>query len=280
MQNNPANSISPAATVVTNDKIKIAYQVLGETSKQPPLLMIIGLSGVKEDWRSLSHNLAKNRQVIVMDNRGLGESDVPPGPYSTQMMANDVLAVINQLGYQEVDLMGHSLGGMIAQQFTIQFRNKVRRLILASTSHGGQNQAPLKAESAQSFQVDPAASAFEKAAKVLRINFTPEWIDLHSDTFECVVNESLQRRRSGRGILNQMSAAMTFDSEEQIKKFDLPVLVIHGTEDQLLDFKNGEMIAAKIPNASLVAIKKGGHMTWIMDEGLTEQTIEEFLIQP
>ncbi len=278
MQNNPANSSSHTATVITNDKVKIAYQVLGKTSKQPPLVMIIGLSGVKEDWRSLSHDLAKNRQVIVMDNRGLGESDIPPGPYSTQMMATDVLAVINQLGYQKVDVMGHSLGGMIAQQFTALFPSNVRKLILASTCHGGPNQAPLKAESAQSFQVDPNASAFEKAAKVLRINFTPEWIDLHPDIFERVVNASLQYHRSGRGIVNQMSAAMAFDNEEQIKRFDLPVLVIHGTEDQLLDFKNGEMIAAKIPNASFVAIKKGGHMTWIMDEGLTEQAIENFLI--
>lgn len=264
----------------SNDGTRIAYQQLGQAGHQVPLVMIVGLSGVKEDWLPLSENLAKHRPVIVIDNRGIGESDIPPGPYTTQIQANDVLAVVNALGLTHIDLLGHSMGGMIAQAFALLYPRQVRKLILASTSHGGPHQAPIKPESLQAFQANPAASAYEKAAKVMEMNFTPEWIHQHPAHFETMVKNSLNYKRSGRGMMSQMAAASTFNAEEEIKTLNMPVLIIYGTDDQLLDHQNGELLRDKIPGARLVSIKNAGHMTWLMDEGQTERAIDAFLITP
>ncbi|HEX4975402.1 MAG TPA: alpha/beta hydrolase [Pseudomonadales bacterium] len=261
----------------SNDGTRIAYQQLGPTSPQPPLVMIVGLSGVKEDWQPLSTNLATRRRIVVIDNRGIGESDVAPGPYTPLMQANDVLAVVNTLGLTQFDLLGHSMGGMIAQTFALNYPQRVRKLILASTSHGGPNQAPVKPESLQAFQTNPTASAYEKAAKVMEVNFSPEWIKQHPAEFEAIVKKSLNYRRSGRGVMAQMAAAATFNAEEEIKTLNMPVLIIYGSDDQLLDHQNGVLLREKIPGACLVSIEKAGHLTWLMDNGQTEQAIENFL---
>jgi len=261
---------------ITHDGVKIAFQIFGDHS-EIPLVMVMGLSGVKEDWRSLSQNLGKNRQVVVLDNRGLGESDVAPGPYSIETMANDVLAVTNELKLKKFDLMGMSMGGMICQHLAVHSPDLIRKLVLMSTSHGGPGQAPMNPESAQAFQVDPKASAFEKTSKVMTVNFTPEWIEANPGAFTESVNESLKQRRSGKGIFNQMMAIMNFNLEEEIKNIDLPVLVIHGTMDQLIDVKNGEMIAEKIPGAKFTPIQDAGHMTWMVDNGETESQISQYL---
>ena len=269
--------MAPISKKITNKGVQIAYQVLGNPSPYPPLVMVIGLSGVKEDWKDLPLLFSKNRQVIILDNRGVGESDTPSEPYTVEIMAQDVAAIIKELNVPKVDLIGQSLGGMICQFIAVHYPEQVNKLIIMSSSHGGLNQAPLRPESAQAFQTTPGASKHEKAAKVLAINFTPQWINENPERFDNIVNESVQYRRSGRGILNQVSAVMTFNLEEEIKSLTLPVLVVHGTQDQLLDFKNGKMIAEKIPNATLSPIQGAGHMTWIMDEGKTLNAVDKFL---
>ncbi len=266
-----------ATQYLNHNGTKIAYQLMGNSS-ETPLVMVMGLSGVKEDWRSLSKNLAQHRQIIVLDNRGLGESDLAPGPYSIELMASDVIAVTEALGISKFDLLGMSMGGMISQQLAAHSPHLIRKLILMSTSHGGPNQAPMNVASAQAFQLDPGASAFEKTSKIMSVNFTPEWIQANPEAFADAVRESLRWRRSAKGILNQISAIINFNLEDVIQNIDLPVLVIHGTEDQLLDFANGEMIANKIPGAKLLAIQGAGHMTWLMDNGETEKHINDYLL--
>ena len=95
-------------------QFKQAYQVLNGNHANTPLVMVMGLSGVKEDWAPLAEALAKNRPVLVFDNRGIGESEIPEGPYTIQEMAEDTLALIQHLGWSTVQLMGISMGGMIA----------------------------------------------------------------------------------------------------------------------------------------------------------------------
>ena len=75
-----------------------------------------------------------------------------------------------------------------------------------------------------------------------------------------------------------MSAVMAVNHEEKLPQLSIPTLVIHGTEDQLLDYKNGQMLAEKIPNAELVTLENIGHLTWSMDEGATEKAVERFLM--
>ena len=268
-------------TVITEyikiEEVRIAYQVKGEQSDNCPLVMVMGLSGVKEDWGDLVSQLAESRQVLVIDNRGMGESDIPTGAYSIEVMARDVLAVANQLDWEQFDLLGVSMGGMISQQLAVLFPQRIRKLVLMSTSHGGPNQTPISVEAFQAFQSDPKASVFDKVKQFLKINYTQQWLDDHPKQFEANVHESIKYRRSGRGILNQMSAIMGFNLEKEITKIKLPTLVVHGSGDRLLDFSNGRMIAEKIPDAKLETIEGAGHLVWMVDRGASADAVNQFL---
>src|SRR5437868_3906323 len=108
-----------------------------EYGSGPAVLMIMGLSFTHEMWFRALPSLASEYRVIVFDNRGMGRSDVPKGLYSIPQMATDAHAVIRAAGISAADVIGASMGGMIAQELAIRFPDCVRRLVLACTSHGG-----------------------------------------------------------------------------------------------------------------------------------------------
>ena len=104
-------------------------------------------SGVKEDWRGLAHRLAARREVVVFDNRGLGESDDVDDAYDMASLADDVLALADHLAWRTFALLGISFGGMIAQHAAIRATpGRVRRLVLGCTSFGGTCRARAHAE--------------------------------------------------------------------------------------------------------------------------------------
>ena len=95
-------------------------------------------SGVKEDWHGLAERLAATRPVLIFDNRGMGESDIPEGPYTMEQFARDTLGLAAHVGFKTFNLMGISMGGMISQHVAIAAPpGVVRRLILGCTHHGG-----------------------------------------------------------------------------------------------------------------------------------------------
>jgi alpha/beta hydrolase family protein len=95
-----------------NGPVTVAYDLRGRGS---PLVLIQGVGVGRWGWEPVADRLARRFQVITIDNRGIGASDSPPEHYSTRMMADDVLAVLDHAGIQRASLIGTSLGGMIAQ---------------------------------------------------------------------------------------------------------------------------------------------------------------------
>ena len=108
-----------------------------EHGSGPPVLLIMGLSFTHEMWFRVLPSLASRYRVIVFDNRGMGRSDVPRGLYSIRQMASDAHTVLKAAGVAAADVVGASMGGMIAQELALRFPQCVRRLVLACTSHGG-----------------------------------------------------------------------------------------------------------------------------------------------
>jgi len=270
----------PATQFLVHNDVKLAYQVYPGKATATPLVMIMGLAGVKEDWRKLAPGLAVGRPVLVMDNRGIGESDVPAGPYTMPMLVEDVLAVMDELGWKRADVFGISMGGMIAQQLVLAHPARVRRLVLGCTMHGGPRQIPPRPEVLQALlpqrHVDPQLAL----RKAMMVNYTPQWVDSHPEFFDALLQENTRYRRSSRGIMAQMQAIMKFDVENLLPQIGCPTLVIHGDEDQLLPLPNGESIAAKIPNARFHLLRHCGHVFWHMDQGESQRVIEGFLDEP
>jgi len=111
-----------------------------------PLLLVMGLGVTLEGWSRLGGVLAEHYRTILFDNRGTGRSTVPPGPYSIETMAADAAAVLDAAGVARAHVFGMSMGGMIAQEFTLRCPDRVASLILGCTAPGGRDAVPASRE--------------------------------------------------------------------------------------------------------------------------------------
>src|SRR5215472_9349403 len=119
---------------VENQSSKIYWD---EEGTGAPVLLIMGLGYPSQMWFRTRPLLAARHRTIALDNRGVGRSDIPTGPYPIALMASDAKAVLDAAGEASAHVYGVSMGGMIAQAFALQYPNRVRSLILGCTAAGG-----------------------------------------------------------------------------------------------------------------------------------------------
>ncbi len=120
--------------VTTNQGAKIYWD---EQGSGDPLLLIMGLGYPSNAWYRTRPALSKKYKTIALDNRGVGQSDMPAGPYPIPLMASDAAAVLDAAGVERAHVFGISMGGMIAQEFALQYPKQVRSLVLGCTAAGG-----------------------------------------------------------------------------------------------------------------------------------------------
>ena len=120
--------------------MKIAWERHGAG---PPLLLIQGLGYARWGWEPVVEPLARSFDVILFDNRGIGESDAPAGPYTAAQMAGDALQVLDEAGVERAHVLGTSLGGMVAQELALAHPERVDKLVLACTTPGGAESFPM-----------------------------------------------------------------------------------------------------------------------------------------
>ena len=113
--------------------IKICYDIHGKGNS---VILIHGFSDRKEHWRAQVGELSKFFKIIRLDNRGAGKSDRPEGEYSMKVYASDVAGLMDFLGIEKAHIIGHSMGGMIAQNFTLIYPNRINKLVLINTLAG------------------------------------------------------------------------------------------------------------------------------------------------
>jgi 3-oxoadipate enol-lactonase len=221
-----------------------------------PVLLIMGLSFTHEMWFRVLPYLTSEYRVIVFDNRGMGRSDVPKGFYSISQMAADAHAILKAAGIAAADVMGASMGGMIAQELALRFPDSVRRLVLACTTHGGlfARWPDLTGRHARRNNRS-GTSAWERALVPL----------LYDDTTPCERIDEDLKIRSGcqwcfRGFSGQLAGILLWSSYRRLPRITAPTLVLHGEHDRLVPPQNGRAVAARIPHAQFQLVPQAGHM--------------------
>ena len=199
-----ANSINiqntPAKKVHVGD-IDVAYKVFG---KGEPIILFNGASDNMDAWdSSFLKGLSSNHTVIVFDSRGIGNTTAGTKPYSMQQLANDTAGFLNALKIPKADVMGYSLGGHIAQAFTISYPEKVNRLILVASSCGGKDGIP-KPPEFKKLQADIVNKSLHnipvtQELKALNVaSLGSGWIKLHPESAVIPANTtSLQQLKPG-----------------------------------------------------------------------------------
>lgn len=226
-----------------------------------------------------------NTQVLIYDNRGIGDSDVPPGPYSIEIMCKDLLELINIVlnDYELVDIFGVSMGGCIAQMAAIKTPSLIRKIILGCTTPGGNSIALGKGllENLRLFS-DPKIlknkSSREIFLQLQTPNFPPWWIELYPEFFEQYIIDLMRYKRTIDGILSQSQGLMKFNLSKLLSKLTQSTLIIHGNEDSTVPFEAGLALSKLIPNSKIIILDHASHNFWITHFSQTIILISEFLM--
>jgi len=255
---------------VENQGAKIYWD---EEGPGEPLLLIMGLSYPSYMWHRTRPVLAKRFRTIALDNRGVGQSDVPPGPYSIALMASDAAAVLDAAHVQSAHVFGVSMGGMIAQEFALQYPDRVLSLILGCTASGGPH----------AVQPEPAA-----LQTLMRQGMNPE--QAKEAIIPFIYDAATPRERidedmairmkwypTPQGYIGQLRGIMGWEAYSRIAQITAPTLVIHGETDRLVPAANGRLIAERIPGAKLVLIPHASHIFETDQPGAAHQAVLEFL---
>jgi 3-oxoadipate enol-lactonase len=242
------------------------------TGAGDPLLMIQGLGYGGWGWDAVVPGLAERFRVLTFDNRGIGGSDKPPGPYTAREMAADAFQVLDEAGVERAHILGASLGGMIAQEVTVLAPQRVRRLVLCCTTPGGADGVPMPAVTTRLFQ-EAATLAPDVALRRFVENA------LGTDPPEALVDELYARRLANppdpEGWQAQAAAGTTFPGVD--RAISAPTLVLHGTEDNVVDSRNAQVLGALIPGAVVELFPGAGHLFFWEQPDTFVRIVEEFL---
>lgn len=238
-----------------------------------PLLLLMGLTYPSYMWHRTRPVLATRYRTIALDNRGIGQSDVPPGPYSMALMASDAAAVLDAAGIERAHVYGTSMGGMIAQEFALQYPRRVRSLIVGCTASGGPHAVQAAPEALQAL-TSGGMSPDEATEAIIPFLYDP------ATPRERIDEDMVIRKKwypTPEGFMAQLQAIIAWEAYSRLGQITAPTLVIHGETDRLVPPENGRLIAARIPGAKLVMLPRAGHIFSTDQQTATHQVLLEFL---
>jgi pimeloyl-ACP methyl ester carboxylesterase len=241
-----------------------------------PVLLVMGLGWTSHMWyRTRPALVSASYRTIAFDNRGVGQSDVPAGPYPLSVMASDAAAVLDAAGIERAHIHGVSMGGMIAQEFALEYPQRVRSLILGCTAAGGPNAVQAEPAVIQTLlrtDLSPAEAA-EAANSFIYAAETPrERID---EDMALRLKWSPKRE----GFMAQLQGIMIWEADSRLARIASPTLLLHGDADRLVPAVNGRRIAGLIPAAQTFWMRGAGHIYSTDQPGVSEKAILEFLAQ-
>jgi pimeloyl-ACP methyl ester carboxylesterase len=231
----------------------------------------MGLAADSTAWMFQLPALAEKYRTIVFDNRGVGRSTKPAGPYSIHQMAEDAVGLLAHLGVERTHVVGVSMGGMIAQEIALRNPERVRSLVLACTYP----EPDAETEERRTFMVGQFGGQVSEGGDIkvdisalnpmlflqqmLPAVFNQEFIDKELPKLLSVFAGALQYGFSMEAILGQVAAVMSHRTKDRLHEIKAPTLVITGDADRLVSPANSDILAREIPGAKLVKIPGGSH---------------------
>jgi 3-oxoadipate enol-lactonase len=258
--------------------IEIYYETNGSGK---PLVLISGLGYPLWQWHRMAPYLAERFQVITFDNRGVGQSDKPAGPYSAQMLAADTAGLLDALGIEKAAIMGHSMGGFIAQATALDFPEKVSELILCSTNFGGPHHVPVTPE-AFAVLSDTTSDPLIRFTNGLKVSTAPGWADAHPDIVKEWVNWRVANPVEPLPYQAQLAIGLALTSEEaafenKLSNISVPTLILFGAHDKVVPPENADLLRKQIRGSRTAIIPDAGHFFPIEVPEAASRIVIDFL---
>ena len=251
----------PTQTLTAGD-VTFAYRELGQHHGGTPVVLLTHLAAVLDNWDPrVVDGIAAKHHVIAFDNRGIGASSGSPSS-SVEEMAADAITFIKAKGFQKVDLLGFSLGGMVAQEVVLKEPPLVRKMVLAGTGPaGGEGISTVAGVTVY----DMARGFFtgQDAKQFLFFTRTPTGIEA-GKAFLARLKERTENRDteiSVSAFLAQLEALRVWGKKAptDLSVVKQPVLVVNGDDDRMVPTVNTHDLARRLPNSQLIIYPDAGH---------------------
>jgi pimeloyl-ACP methyl ester carboxylesterase len=251
--------------------VRIAWERRGSG---PPLLLIHGLGYARWGWEPVVDELAEAHEVVLFDNRGIGDSEAPLGPYSARMLAEDAVAVLDAAGLERAHVLGTSLGGMVALQVALDWPERVDRLVLACTTPGGESAAPMPEQTVRLIQESPGLPREVAMRRGVENALAP---GADPAMIERIMEHRVATAQPLAAWLAQAAAGVSFDVWDRVGEISARTLVLTGDLDVVVDPRNSALLAEMIPGARLETFPGAGHLFFWEEPEPFVQVVKEFL---
>jgi len=259
--------------LVRANGLDIHYRISGEGTET--VLLVNGVGDDLEGWMmQVAPLVAAGLRVIAFDNRGVGRSSMPPGPYSSREMAADTKALADALGLTTFHLVGVSMGGLIAQEYALAYPSDLRSVVLANTY------ARADAYTRAAFDVWGQVALAGGMALMMRQQapwvFSPEFFDAEPDRLATIVSAGEQSSQPAASFSAQIAALVTHDTADRVGSLATPALVIAADGDIIIRPSLSHRLFEELPRASWATVP-GGHAAFLENPDPWNRAVIEFI---
>lgn len=253
------------------DGTALYYEVNGRGDDL--LVLIAGQANNHHWWDVPRPDFDAAFRTVVFDHRGTGRSDKPETGYDTRNFAEDVVAILDDLGAGRAHVYGTSMGGRVAQWLAADHPDRVGRLVLGCTSPGSPHGVERDADIRRALAQRDRAKAHQV---LLALMYTPEWLATHDGPFTTVGDPDMPpHARRGHFL-----ASRDHDGWDACAKITARTLVLHGADDVFNPVANAELLAVRIPDARALIIPRGRHAYFEEFRTFASPAVVDFLTDP
>jgi len=231
--------------------VELNYDSTGDGTA---IVLTHGLGDDLEYWQAVVETLARYHRVVRWDVRGFGGSDKPPGPYSTAMFAADLGGLLDALRLERVHLVGISMGGVIAQQFALDRPERLRSLVLVSTSSEVGSQATANwqrlADKIERDGFDPRSADASRS-------FSPTFVARHPERVRAMAARTAANDPAAYAAAARAVSDYRWTAE--LARVTIPTLILQGLDDQLTPPGGSVKMSRVLPHSRLLLIPETGH---------------------
>jgi len=241
-----------------------------------PLLMIPGLGAGNWLWSKSLSQLSKHFALIMPELRGSGRSDKPDQIYKVARFADDLKSILDQLDIDKAHIIGASLGGFVAQYFAATWPERVNKLILVSTSLGGQCQLGPDGDILSRIIRPRGKTQRERLEDAYALNFTEDFRQRRPEELERITEWRTQHPQPEHIYYRQLLAGNAYVGADLAEKIVAPTLICAGKDDPLVPSQNAEALQKKISQAQ-AQLFEGKHLFFLEQSRKFNQAVIEFL---
>ncbi len=259
-----------------------------EHGEGEPLLLLMGLGVPIEGWVRQIPHFSRRYRTIVLDNRGIGRSAKPIGPYSASVMARDALHVLDHLGIERAHLVGLSMGGMIAMEMAARHPERVKSAVLAATCAYADTSVRVRIGRVVARVVTAylRARGGRRGEEAAYQKLRSEWLPLtfsnrlapeDAPKVDAMMEECRKAGWSPAGFAGQLAAVFTHDIRKRARRICAPIFVVGGDDDQAFGVHRFHELASMLRAEDLHVMEKAPHGLNFVRAGEFNEAVSGFL---